>query len=175
VVGLLGLLLDAFRELGIYEDALIAVIADHGMWGTVAEVRIPEHIRRLHSENGEFPASDLPERKGSVLPLVLIKQAGSSGPMKISDAPVELSDIPRTIVSELGLDARSFPGRSMFNIAEFENRERKVYFSTFKSNPPYSEPYRSNMTEFVVDGFSWLDRSWSRTGNVFPPAGGYQE
>ena len=171
VIGLLGLIMDSFQELGIFEETLIVVIADHGMWSELGSVKIPEHITQLYGENGSFSPADLPELKGTALPLVLIKRVGAKGAMQISDSPVKLSDIPRTIVSEMEFDGSSFPGESMFDLTNNEPRQRLVYFATFKSNPPYSEPYRSTMTEFQVDGFSWLDKSWIKTGKSYPPGG----
>ncbi len=112
----------------------------------------------------------IPEQKGSALPRVLIKRIGAKGPMAINDTPVQLADIPRTLVNETGYDGSEFPGRSMFELEASQVRKREVYFSTFKSNPPYSAPYRSTMTVFQVNGFSWLDSSWSKTGKVYPPA-----
>ena len=40
--------------------------------------------------------------QGAALPLVLIKNFQSKGPLKISNAPVALSDIPKTVFSILG-------------------------------------------------------------------------
>lgn len=171
VIRLIDLILESFRELGILDDALIVVTADHGMWTSIAEVKIPDQILQLHGENGSVSAEFLPERKGTVLPLVLIKRVGARGEMLTNDAPVSLSDIPRTVVSEMGLDASSFPGESMFEVKENQRRKRKVFYSTFKENPPYTHPYRSTMTEFEVDGFSWLDKSWTKTGRSYPDPG----
>ena len=170
VIGLVDLLLKALQELGIFDDALIIVTADHGMWTKIAEVKIPAHITQLHGENGMIPAKSLPERKGTALPLVLVKRIGAQGAMRTSDAPVALNDIPRTVLSEMGFENSSFPGESMFVLTENQQRQRRVNFSTFRANPAYSKPYRSTMTEFMVDGFSWLDTSWNKTGNIYPPA-----
>lgn len=170
VIRLAGLILDSFRELGIYDDALIIFTADHGMWTKVAEVNIPDHIIQLHGENGDVPRSALPERKGTALPLVLVKRPGASGTMTINDAPVHLCDIPRTVITEMGFDGSGFPCASMFEVEEDEDRIRKVHYSTNKANPAYSEPYRSTMTVFEVQGFSWLDKSWKNTGICLPAA-----
>ncbi len=170
VVGLVDLILGSFRELGIFDNALIIVTADHGMWTKVAEVKIPDYLTQLHGESGSIARNLLPERIGTALPLVLIKRIGAQGTMRTNDAPIALSDIPRTVVTELGFEASSFPGKSMFNVPENETRKRLVHYSTFAQNPAYSEPFRSTMTEFIVEGFSWLDTSWIKTGKTYPPA-----
>lgn len=169
VIGLIDIMINAFRELGIYDDALIVVTADHGLWTKVSAVKIPGYLVAKYGGNGSRTKDLLPEQKGTVLPLVMIKRINAKGPMLTNDAPVALSDIPRTVVAEMGFDASSFPGESMFDLQENQDRQRLVYYSTFKANPAYSEPYRSTMTEFKVNGFSWLDKSWSKTGKTFPP------
>jgi len=85
------------------------------------------------------------------------------GELRVSDAPVCLGDIPRTVVEELGIEA-SFPGRSMFTVGEAERRER-IYraFVGSQVDPVYLAP----LYEYAVDGFSWDDTSWRETGNVF--------
>ena len=170
VVGLIDLILVSFRELNIFDDALIIVTADHGMWTKVSEVKIPDYLTQLHGESGSIARKLLPQQIGTALPMVLVKRIGARGPMRTSDAPVALSDIPRTVVSELGYDVSSFPGESMFEVPDNQARKRLVHYSTFSENPAYSEPYRSTMTEFIVDGFSWLDTSWTKTGKTYPPA-----
>ncbi len=169
VVGLVKIMFDQLKDLGVFQESLIVVAADHGMWTSVAKVRIPDDLA-LNDENSvPTSRSQLPERKGTALPLVLVKRPGSSGPLLANDAPVALADIPRTIVSELGYAGEAFPGQSVFEVAVDSPRERKVFFSTFRQNPAYSEPYRSTMTEFLVSGFSWLDSSWKKTGKLYPP------
>ena len=105
------------------------------------------------------------------MPLILIKRIDATGKMSTNDAPVALADIPKTVVSELGFDADSFFGESMFELKANQPRKRVVHFSTLSNSPPYTGPYRSTMTEFVVEGFSWLDKSWKKTGKEYPPSG----
>ncbi len=171
VIRLIGITLDSYRELGIFDDALIAVIADHGLWTPVSEVRIPQHILEKHGEDQPVDTDQLLHWKGTLLPLVLIKRAGAEGEMSTNDAPVALADIPKTLVTEMGFDAGSFPGESMFEVQQDQKRTRVVFYSTTAENPAYSAPYRSTMTEFEVDGFSWHDKAWRKTGRIYPPGG----
>ncbi len=169
VVGLVGIMFDRLKDLGVFHDSLIFVVADHGMWSSIAEVRIPQDIAMKYGTDAPVDRSQLPELKGTALPLVLVKKARRSEPLLLSDAPVALADIPKTIVSELGYAGESFPGESMFEVAADSRRERRVLFSTFSENPAYSQPYRSTMHEYLVSGFSWLDSSWKKTGKTYPP------
>ena len=99
MVGLVRIMFDRLKDLGIFHDSLIFVVADHGMWSSVAEVRIPEDIAMKHGSGLPVDRSHLPEQKCTALPLILVKQARSSEPLLLSDAPVALADIPKTIVS----------------------------------------------------------------------------
>ena len=68
----------------------------------VAEVRIPDDVAIKYGNHSLVSRNQLPEEKGTALPLILIKRPGGSGPLVPNDAPVALADIPRTIASELG-------------------------------------------------------------------------
>jgi hypothetical protein len=101
--------------------------------------------------------------KAAGLPMVLVKRINGSGPLAVSDAPVCLGDIPRTVADELGLDAR-FPGLSMFSVREGERRER-VYRGFV--GPQEDVDYLAPLYEYAVNGFAWDDESWSETGKVY--------
>jgi hypothetical protein len=107
------------------------------------------------------------------LPLVLVKPIAATGAMKVSDAPVSLGDIPRTITSALGMKT-AFPGESMLDPRLPPSRLRRV----LKYNPDrlrLTNRYFPPLTEYVVSGFSWFDESWRPTGRVFLEGGGGQQ
>lgn len=171
VLKLVGIVLSRLDELGLFDSSMVFVLSDHGIYAaSMSGVRVPDEIVKRYGNGGNVDSRQLPESKGVVLPLVLAKRHGATGELLICDAPVSLSDIPKTIASELGLANDGFPGMSMFNSSMDAPRERRVLFSTFRRNPPYSSPYRSTMHEFIVSGFSWLDSSWTKTGRVYEPA-----
>ena len=159
------LFLDKLDKLGIYDDSMIFIIGDHG-YGDLIGVNVPENlkakdIRPIHPEAANA-------KKGA-LPLILIKPFNSKGELWISDAPVCLSDIPKTIASELDLK-NDFSGDSMFKVKESDIRERR--FLLCNAKPNYSRNgFLPSIKEYVVSGFSWLDESWRPTGRYFnPPA-----
>jgi hypothetical protein len=101
------------------------------------------------------------------LPLVLVKPIGATGTMKVSDAPVSLGDIPRTVISALGMKT-AFPGESMLNPTLPAGRRRTV----LKYDPAslhLTNKYFPPLTEYVISGFSWVEDSWRPTGREFPP------
>jgi hypothetical protein len=154
------LFLDKLKNLGIYDNTLIYIIGDHGAgwWG----LNVNEEAAG-YKNNGVNPLQMV---KASAVPLILAKRINSKGEMKTSNAPVSLEDIPKTILSELGVSG-NFPGKSMFEIGENEKRIRNFYF--FYNNEG-NNGYVYPITEYEINGFSWLDESWHATGRILNPA-----
>lgn len=161
---LVNMQLEMLRRIGVYDDTLIFVLADHGIgWKVEME------------ENGSTEDSDdtlsMQDRiKGRALPLFLVKPFMATEKLKISDAPVSLSDVAGTIVSELGLEAE-IPGTSVLKIKDSDVRHRRylhyewewAHWGVWYQNTGYLPPLR----EYTVSGPSWLDESWRPTYKLF--------
>lgn len=146
-------------EREIYDGTLLFVVGDHV---TTFDPRLVEVDGRVRTRPSGVPVAT---ENSFGLPLVLVKPIGATGLMKVSDAPVSLSDIPRTVASAVALTA-DFPGESMLNPALPVNRPRRV----LKYDPDalrLTDRYFPPLTEYVVSGFSWLDESWRQTGREF--------
>ncbi len=141
------------RRRGLYDRSLIFILSDHG-YAVLFEMP-PDVVAR---------GGGAPTPYGRALPLVLVKPIGSDGPMRTSDAPVLLSDVPKTALTLLGLPAGSMPGSSMFDLREDTARTR-IHTAVDDTNWEKSR-YLSVMTDFAVDGFSWSSSSWRPTGRV---------
>ncbi len=154
--GLLELASKFLRNLhdsGVYDNSLIVIMGDHG---------IMDNINDLEGQRGAT-------RYGRALPLMLIKPFASRGKMNINNAPVSVSDIPATIMNELGLK-NVFPGIPIFEIKESESRQRRYLDYSWKSNNSDGEKdFLPTLKEFVVSGFAWLLESWQATGRKFNP------
>ena len=142
------LFLNNIKDLGIYDKSMILIIADHGQ-GYL-----------------ETPGK-LSKNMGYVNPLILIKPFSSRGAINVSDAPVALCDIPKTIFEELGLEIYA-SGYSMFKIKDSINRRRR-YLSYKWSKEGFENPYLPEMKEYYVKGMSWLHSSWCRSDRNFLP------
>jgi len=162
VLELTKIFLNTLDKIGIYDNSLIFVMADHGD-GTFG-IKIPEEGFIKNKIEYPIVASHVPR----ALPVILVKPFNSKKEMSISDAPVCLSDTPKTVFSELGLKG-DFPGISMFEVKESDVRERR--FIAFYSNSIYRKiDYFPLGKEYVIMGFSWFDESWRLTGRQFIPA-----
>lgn len=158
--------LNSLRNIGIYDNSMIFVVGDHGS-GVAGSFGLNLDVSGYSEDNNTsniIPTNTIT----SGLPLILVKPLYSKGDLKISDAPVSLSDIPKTIVSELGLNDDDYPGYSMFTVKESDIRERRFLEYKWGNN---KKPDLSELKEYIVSGFSWLKKSWRPTYRIFTPEG----
>jgi hypothetical protein len=148
-----AMLFETLKKLGIYDKTMVFVLADHGQG-----LKAKGDAADLGSDAASDISWNLTETQAYALPLFLVKPFAATGELQVSDAPVSLSDVAKTIVSELGLDA-DIPGTSVFDIAESDIRQRRFMSYKNKGGPP---GYLPPMREYVVEGFSWSAKSWKR-------------
>lgn len=129
-------LLESLKEKGGYANSLIFIIGDHGTG------------RGTDIISGGTP-------------LMLAKNFNSTGPLKISDAPVSLGDIPKTVLEELKIE-NNFPGCSIFSINETSSRER-TFYNYIWQNDLWAEDYLPILREYKINGFSWNTSAWEPT------------
>jgi hypothetical protein len=146
--------LEVLKQSGAYDHSLLLIMGDHGCGRS----------KDLHVDTaGDSRESDFPYNIARGMPLMLVKPFGSRGEMKVSDAPVSLADIPKTVMSELKMES-DFPGISMFE--QNDDIHRKRYFGYV------NKVGASNVIKFItlcsVSGFSWLSESWHEEGVLYP-------
>lgn len=129
-------LLEALKLNGVYNNSMIFIIGDHGT-GSGSDV------------------------VSGGIPLMLAKPFNSTGPLKSSDSPVSLGDIPKTVADELKID-NDFPGLSIFSAQENSTRIR-TYYSYFWVHEYWQSDYLPPLKEYNVSGFSWDPASWEPT------------
>jgi len=155
--------LTALNYIGVYDNSMIFIVGDHGI-GLSDNIQAVEHTKDKKVVNVTSSVTI-----ASGIPLILMKPFGSMTDMKISDAPVSLSDIPKTVISELGLK-NDLPGCSMLEIKESDSRERRFLFYKWESEY-WNKEYLPAMDEYIVNGFSWLNQSWQPTYRRFTSEG----
>jgi hypothetical protein len=143
--------LDRLRELGIYDQSLIVITADHG--NSLAP-------RRFVNDRA-LPDEPLSVTAGKSLPLLLIKPPKAAGPIRVSQAPSTITDIPVTIADALGVP-NALPGEPILKIPENTGRVR-----AFAAYDWENEDWRANYFDHldvleirgrVRDGNSWILR-----------------
>ena len=155
-----GLLLDLLRRRGLYDESLILIVSDHG---SDLPVVLPPALTAGAGGQG-------PTVHSRALPILLVKPVGVRGSLRVSDAPVQLSDIPRTVLSQLGIPGDGIPGIDILAPKDKGGRER-VHYSVIDTNW-FAGRHLSAMTEYTINGFSWYAGSWHATGKVL---GNYKE
>ncbi len=135
-------LLTEMKRAGVYDSSVIFILGDHGGLVPLGFSTFPL------SHHGQ--------------PLLLAKKAGQRfEALQISDAPVTLGDIPKTIADETGIDA-DFPGLSIFEEMTGD-RKRYFYFHTWE-HQYWSRDYLPTLYEFEVNGLGREVSSWKYLG-----------
>ena len=168
VVRLLAVMVQRLAELGIYDNSVILVVGDHGSGRDPGMWLYPTD--KTNKTFNRFKARGCP--------LFLAKPVGAAADtLQFSSAPVSLTDVPPTILGELGISpAQSEPSlnglpgdvpfseaRSVFSIEEGESRIRGYYgYAWARFEPSYLPP----ISEFIIDGNVRSDASW-QAGRMF--------
>ncbi len=104
--------IEQLKELGLYEDTTIVITGDHTSIGS--DTRDPYYAH---------------------LTSVMIKPSGvGEGELKTSSAPIMQEDLHATVLASEGIERGVSYGRSIFDIAEDETRERRYHFHTMMSD-----------------------------------------
>ena len=93
-------LLEQMKVAGIYDDALIILMADHGAWVP------PTGLSGSVSDDGKSVEVVYPQLVALSLPLLAIKRPGDTGPFRISNAMTWVTDMPATVSHALKLRAK---------------------------------------------------------------------
>ena len=151
-------------EIGVYDQSLIFVVADHG---TAIPVDVSAAWPKLPESGAHPEAADRREetqiyRPSLGVPLFLAKPLGDRKALRISDDPVSLCDVPRSVSDALSIEndfecESVFSRRSPRRISRFHYRypnpgERRALGLTAKDGWRFEK--------FSVVGHSWLPESW---------------
>ena len=161
-------LLTNLKKQGVYNNSLIFIIGDHGSQkGSISIMGLNKSL----NTNSNYTSIVSEKIISGGIPLILVKPINSTGNLSISDAPVTLADIPKTIADSYGI-ANNYSGESMLdnNIT----RERIRLFYHYDWTPDYwkwDKEYLPALQEYQIQGFSWDSVSWKSTNRVFTPSG----
>jgi hypothetical protein len=152
-----GEFLDRLRELGLYDSSMVVISSDHG-------IAIPPDGFNGDRDIFGGPLSNL---SGSALALLVVKPPHSSGPLRVSQAPTMISDIPATIVDTLGLK-NPFPGMSAMKIDEQAARPRS--FAVYPwSSADWNADHFPHMDVFTINGSVIDGAAWTTEDPIYAP------
>lgn len=140
-------LLESLKRNNSYNNSIIFIIGDHGIGAGTQLV-------------------------SGGIPLMLVKPFNSTGPLKISNAPVSLGDIPKTVAEELKI-RNNFSGSSIFSVNDSDLRVRTYHsYNSYIWDPEdQREDYLPPLKEYKISGFSWNISSWEPTFREYTSKG----
>ena len=149
--------LDRLRSLSIYDDSTIVIQGDHGSGISF----------RLQDGSGQWIDSRESSLgvSGAVLPLLLVKPARSEGGLQVSDAQVELNDLPATMVALLRLPGE-FGGKNIFEVKRGERRDRRYNRGMVNRDTSRQTGFFTALQEYVISGSVFAQSSW-RKGTLY--------
>lgn len=149
--------LDRLRQLGVYDDSLIIVTADHGNG-------LPP---RRFANDRALPDEDLSVTAGKALALLLIKPPKSTGGVRISQAPTAITDIPVTVADALGVH-HNLPGEPILKISESTPRTRT--FAAYDwENEDWKASYFDHLDLLEITGRIRDGNSWTLRDSLYAP------
>jgi hypothetical protein len=152
-----GAFLDKLRELGAYDKSLIVISSDHGV------ALPPEGFK----DDRDVFGGPLSEMAGSSLALLVVKPPQSIGPVRISEAPTQITDIPATIVETLGLK-NPFSGTSALKLDEHAPRPRQ-FASYLWSSAEWQADFFPYMDVFTINGPIADGSAWKTEEPIYAP------
>ena len=153
-------LFSRLRTLGVYDETAIVLTSDHG-WNRLRPGHPLEGVRT--------PAGNLDEVAVRAMPLLAVKPAGSSGPLRTSHAPTAITDIPATILDLLDLPNDQLPGQSALRIDPNVGR-RRTYASHSWSNADWGRSYFDLLHVFSIDGRIANPTAWRFEAAILKPS-----
>lgn len=153
-IGHFAALLEKLKKLGVYDETMIILSADHGArW-------VGDNVNANSFQNRGINMAMLSRASATLA----IKPFSSRGAITETQAPVSLRDIPQTILAAHGLaQSTSTPEpaevRDVFSVSPTENREREFLFFEVKQGnwrekllPPMAS---IRITGKITDPLSW--------------------
>lgn len=154
-----------FKKLGIYDDSTIYIISDHGAGRTI-ETKLKTDI--LDSSIAESENINVPYQvKARAISLFLKKLANSKGKMQISNRSFANSDFSEVVKRDLEIASNQVSRNS---IQQKHSDGRRYFYYSNRSTRKYL-PW---LYEYIINGNSWLDSSWTGPINIYTETGVYK-
>lgn len=157
-VSRVGAFLNRLRTLGVYDSSLIVISSDHGIG---LQPRQFVHDRPV-------PDGDLSVIAGKAMALFVVKPPSSTGPVRISQAPTAITDIPITVADVLGV-SHKLPGEPALKLAENAPRVR-TFGSYAWEHEDWKASYFEHLDLLEVKGRLRDGDSWTLRDSLYGPS-----
>lgn len=160
-------ILDILEENNLYNNSLIIIIGDHGAGRTKDNfIRLDNLGYDLKKENGLIPVWI----KSRAITVALIKDFNSNQEFEVSTKQLSLSDIPKLIFHNPKINIKNTDKiRKANHLSLNHNTRSYMYYDHSDRELNYMPP----LYEYIIDGHSWLDSSWSGPQSIYTLKGKY--
>ena len=161
-----GLLLDRLRQLDLYDRSAIVVTSDHGT------ARFPQSDSTLAAIASPAGTS-LHALELNATPLLLVKPFGAGGPLRTSDAPTAIADLPATLLDLAGLPNALGTGTSVLALDPARRRERTYAHHSWSlrlTANTWASPWFDVLHLFTIEGRVGDPAAWRYREALFGPA-----
>ncbi len=161
-----GLLLDRLRQLDLYDRSAIVVTSDHG---TAHFPQSDSPLAAVASPTG----TSLHTLELNATPLLLVKPFGAEGPLRASDAPSAVVDLPATLLDLAGFPNTIGTGTSVLALDPARPRERTYAHHSWAlglTANTWAGSWFDVLHLFTVDGRVGDPAAWRYREALFGPA-----
>ena len=144
------------QQLGIYDDSLVVLMADHGAWVPVQD----------SLANDAEPDAISPITIAMAIPVLAVKPPAAKGELQISNAPTSIIDVPATVARILDMDV-DFPGIPAFSHDGDATRTRRHLTYAYGTNPD-AEGFLFPMQEYEIRGSPFDPAAWQQVATHAP-------
>ena len=160
------MLLDRLRQLDLYDRSAIVVTSDHGT------ARFPQSDSTLAAIASPAGTS-LHALELNATPLLLVKPFGAGGPLRTSDAPTAIADLPATLLDLAGLPNALGTGTSVLALDPARRRERTYAHHSWSlrlTANTWASPWFDVLHLFTIEGRVGDPAAWRYREALFGPA-----
>lgn len=156
--GLLGVsgILERMKDLGIYDNTVVVLMADHGAWLNATG----------YDRSQSLTAAPTAVTAGLAVPTLAIKPRNATGLIRISAAPTSISDVPVTIAQLIGAQSQ-LQGSNVFELPEVGSRRRFFYDYAYGKNSKAPD-FLHTLLEYEVVGSPFDSSAWRPVRRLRP-------
>ncbi len=151
--------LNRLRDIGVYDDSVVVIASDHGNG-------LPP---RQFAHDRLLPDGNVSAIAGKAMALLLVKPPRAAGPVRVSRAPTQITDIPITIADTLGVP-HAFAGTSALTLAEASPRPRTFAMYAWE-HEDWRAKYFEHLDLLGINGSLRDGTSWTLGQSLYPPDG----
>ncbi len=155
--------LDAMETHGIYDSAMVILVADTGASSPYGE----RDMANLYAAREAASAGAMGRLMGGANPVLVIKYPGSDGPLRVSKTAAQLTDIPHTVCAALG-HCQHHRGIDLATSPPNPDRIRRYHDYTWK-HEYWGLHNIPGIVTYDITGPLWRASTWTRTQDADLP------